>query len=118
MRTSLLALAFFVAAPAFAATSARSADGISPVVATVLAPSSVNAAARPAVRVVISTPKVLSASFVLKSAEGHFVRSYKDRLLWAGKSVVELDVDDIPAGKYLLVVTTALGSQTHTLVVA
>lgn len=115
MRTSLLALALVVAAPAFAATSVHSADGMFPVVAIDAAPSSV---AQPAVRVIINTPTVLSASLELQTAEGHLVRSYEDRLLWVGESVVELNVDDIPAGTYYLVIKTALGSQTHTIVVA
>ncbi|MEO0559418.1 MAG: hypothetical protein AAF170_14675, partial [Bacteroidota bacterium] len=99
MRTSLLALAL-IAAPAFAATSAGPADAVPTVVAVDSAPSTTDAIARPAVRVVIITPTVVSASLELQTAEGKLVRSYKDRLLWSGESIVELDVDDIPAGKY------------------
>ena len=117
MRTSLLAFALLAAAPAFAATSVHSADGISPIVAMDAAASSVDAAALPAVRVVINTPMVLTASLELQTEKGQVVRSYDDRLLWAGESVVDLDVEDLPAGTYNLVVTTSLGSQSHTVVV-
>ena len=115
MRTSLLALALLVATPAFAATSVHSADDLSLVDASTSAP--LESVARPAVRVLINTPMVLTASLELQTEKGQVVRSYEDRLLWAGDSVVDLDVDDLPAGTYSLVVKTSLGSQTHTVVV-
>ena len=68
-------------------------------------------------RVVINTPTTVSASLELRTVEGELVRTYENRLLWSGESVVNLDVDDIPAGTYDLIVKTDLGLQTHTVVV-
>lgn len=115
MRTVLFALALFVAAPALAATP----SGASPD-ATLVSTFEVNGV--PVIetnaRVVIRTPVAMTAALVLHDTHGKVVREYADRLLWGGESVLNLDMGDLPTGSYELVVTSRLGTQTISLLIA
>ncbi|MEM1054832.1 MAG: hypothetical protein AAGI52_04850 [Bacteroidota bacterium] len=114
MRISLFALALLVASPTFAATPSDASTALSVVTTS----SDLEPTARTAARVIVRTPMVVSATFTLRAGDGRWVRSYSDRLLWDGETVLNLDVDGIPAGTYQLVVKTRIGTQTIPIVIA
>lgn len=114
-------LAFFViAASVFASTLPGItvvADAPAPVVAEAPAASEDAPETRRAARIVLRSKKVVAASIALHTRDGEVVRTYRDELLWKGRTVLTLDVSGLPFGAYNLVITTPHGTQTSPIVI-